>query len=250
MKVATLSQYEDIYRGDTLAVKKDIGVLSINIPVDPNMKTVTEKRLRWLRYLNFVSFILEKISLPLLIGGTTLSWVVLILEPIRANYIILSIYILLILLRILFLKRVNRSLGVVTDRQSNQPMEMAIVRIYDAKTSQLATTRITNSRGQFNTLLAAGQYYLVIVKSGYKNFQSKEVTVTKRRGAIRFTAELVPQKGQEPVGGVGDQNIHLEEEAVQIRPEKKPVEAIEQSENINEEPSPTRKRAARKNAKK
>ncbi len=218
LQTDTISQYDNIYRGDTVQISnKEGGFFAMNIPLDPNMKTVTEGRLKWLKFVSVLGYILEKISMPLLIAGTILSWFSLIIEPKISNYIILSMYATLILMRYLVTRKFGKSLGSVIDKENGEPIEMAIVRIYNAETGTIAVTRITNIRGKFNALLSPGKYYLVIVKPGYETFKSKEVPVSRYKGYIKFSAEL-KKKVREPEIlkeiQEGDLEIKLESEDV------------------------------------
>jgi len=233
LKTDTISQYDNIYRGDTIKIEdKEGGYFAMNIPMDPDMKTVSQKRLKWLKFISVISYFLEKISLPLLVAGTILSWFTLIIEPKTMNYVILSMYAALILMRYLVTKKFGKSLGSVVDKETGEPVEMAIIRIYNSENGTIATTRITNIRGKFNALLAPGKYYLVIAKPGYEQFKSKEVTVSRYRGYVKFSAEL-KKKVREPEVmkeiQEGDVEIKLEAEEVPVAEEPKNPEPIDKN---------------------
>ena len=220
LKTDSVSQYDNIYRGDTVDVKsKEGGFFAMNIPLDPNMKLISPGRLWWLRFISFMGNILEKMSMPLLVVGTFLSWGTLILEPKMSNYAILILYGILIILKYIISKRLGKSLGVVKDKDTEDPIEMAIVRIYNVANGAVTATRVTNSRGQFNAFLPIGKYYLSIIKSGYENFHSKTISIGRFRGSIHFTAELKKKvKGEEDTAvkhiNEKDVEIHLEAENV------------------------------------
>jgi len=198
LKTDTISQYDNIYRGDTIEIKsKEGGFFAMNIPMDPDMKTVSQGRLKWMKFVSVLGYMLEKISMPLMVAGTILSWITLIIQPKISNYVILLMYGLLIFLRYIFTKKFGKSLGSVTDKETGEPIEMAIVRIYNVESGAISNTRITNIRGKFNALLSPGKYYLVIVKPGYETFKSKEVPVSRYKGYIKFSAEL-KKKVREP----------------------------------------------------
>lgn len=225
MRTAAISQYEHIYRGDTLSIDKmTAGALSVNIPVDPNMRMISTGRLNWMRILNTLGYIIEKINVPLLIAGTILSWITVILQPKLSNYLILAFYALLISFRYFVTRRFGRSWGMVRDRDTGLPLEQAIVRIFNATSGSIVWTRITNQRGQFNGLLVPGSYYLVIVRPGYEAFHSMPVAVTRRRGYIHFTAELRPlQARAELKTGIGDLEIKLQDMPIVMARETPPT---------------------------
>lgn len=246
LKTDSVSSYDNIYHGDTLEIKgKEGGFFAMNIPLDPDMKTISTARLKWLRFISSIGHILEKISMPLLVAGTLLSWASLIIQPKTNNYLILSLYGVLILMRYFINKRLGKSLGVVKDKDTEDPIEMAIIRIYNVATGVVAATQVTNSRGQFNALLPAGKYYLVIVKSGYASFHSKTVSVGKYRGSIHFTAELTKKvKGEEETAvkylNEKDVEIHLEDEKVVM--DKDPNDDEDNDTNILPANNKTKKR--------
>lgn len=194
LRSVAISQYEDIYRGDTITVtKQNMGGLSINVPIDPNVRTVSRMRLTWLRFINFLGFILEKFSLPLLIAGTLLSWVALILDPKTSNYVILFVYGIFIFLKYMVQQLLERSWGIVENVETGDPIDLTIIRIYNTASGLLIGTRVTNQRGQFTALVPPGQYYMVAVKPGYEVFRSKLMTISKRKGLIRLRVKLKPQ---------------------------------------------------------
>jgi len=193
MQTSAVSQYEDIYRGDTIKInERNAGSLALNIPIDPNIKEVPRARLRWLRFLNKLGYLLEKFSVPFLTTGTVLSWFALIVDPATVNYCVLGLYAVLIFTKYLVGGILERSWGEVTDSQSGDPIGMAAVRVYNAGKGNIVGTRVTNSKGQFTALVSPGQYYLVVVKAGYQVFKSKLMTVTKRQGLIKIKIQLKP----------------------------------------------------------
>ncbi|MFA5051930.1 MAG: carboxypeptidase regulatory-like domain-containing protein [Patescibacteria group bacterium] len=210
LRSAIVSQYEEIYRGGLFTVgPNDAGIISINIPVDPILAAISQARMKWLRILNTIGLILEKISTPLLIAGSLLSLLTVIIEPWSANFIILGVYILLIFIKSIMGFLIGRSWGLVVDEDTGKAVELAVVRIYDANTGNIMGTRVTNNLGQFTSFIMPGEYYVVILKQGYEPFRSKPITVTKRRGLIRMKAELV---AKDKIKGLpeGEEIINLE----------------------------------------
>lgn len=198
---AMVSQYDHIYRGETLNIKERIeAAISINIPIDPQDTAISGTRIIWLRFLNFLGLILEKINLPLLIGGTLLSWITLIVQPKISNYVILTVYGSLIILRLALSKKVQPSWGLVVDGATHKAVELAVVRVYNMITGRIVATRITNRLGQFSALVPPGQYYLIVIKAGYHPFQSQAIIVTKQKGLIRLAVQITPLNivGQQP----------------------------------------------------
>lgn len=195
LRTAIVSQYEEIYRGGLFAVKdKDANTLTINIPIDPLLATISAIRMKWLRILNVLGVVLEKINTPFLIAGSLLSVLTVMIEPQVSNFIILGVYFLLIIIKTVLKFVIGRSWGLVVDDDTGKPIDLAVVRIYDVSTGNVMGTRVTNQLGQFTSFITPGEYYVVILKEGYESFRSKPITVTRRRGLIRMKAGLVPKE--------------------------------------------------------
>ncbi|KKW14631.1 MAG: hypothetical protein UY52_C0023G0011 [Parcubacteria group bacterium GW2011_GWC2_49_9] len=189
-----ISRYEHIYRGESFEVKERVeGAININVPLDPEDLEISKIRMSWIKILNIIGLILEKINLPLLIGGTLMSWVTLVLRPTLGNYLILAIYGMLILLKFLHTKHVQRSWGSVQDAKTAQPVELAVIRIYNMASGAIMGTKITNREGKFTALVPPGQYYLMVLKVGYQSFQSQPILVSKQQGLIQVSVMLIPE---------------------------------------------------------
>lgn len=196
---AVVSQYHNIYRGETINVKeRKEGILNINIPLDPERAQVTKRRIVWLRVLNMLGIILEKINVPLLVTGTVISWAISIVEPKLLNYIILLVYGILLLMKVFLFRGIRRSWGRVVESESNLPIEQALIRIYNLQTGTLAATRVTNRDGRFTALVNPGDYYLVVMKPGYVTYQTGHVTVAKEKGILRLTIKLKKEIQTQP----------------------------------------------------
>lgn len=191
LRSASATPYENIYLGETIAVKEpDQQSLAINVPIDPDQRDISVRRVTWLRVMNVIGNVFERLSLPLLIVGTLASWIALIVQPTTNNYLFLMVYGLLVILKYLVAHHYERSWGAVTDAATGQPVGLAVVRIYDMKTSNVVGTRVSNGEGLFQALVAPGKYYLVVVKSGYESFQSKPIVVTREKGIIELKVKL------------------------------------------------------------
>jgi hypothetical protein len=149
--------------------------------------------MKWLRVLNAIGMVMEKVNTPLLVAGFLLSLLTAVIEPWTANFIILGVYIVLIFIKFIIGFLVGHSWGMVVDEETGKPIELAVVRIYDANSGNVMGTRVTNQLGQFTSFIMPGEYYIVILKDRYEPFRSKPITVTKRRGLIRMKAQLIPK---------------------------------------------------------
>lgn len=67
---------------------------------------------------------------------------------------------------LLFRRRRREKWGMVYNSLTKRPIDLAIVRLLDAKTGALRQTRITDAQGRFAFLAPAGSYRLQVVKPG------------------------------------------------------------------------------------
>lgn len=208
LQTAVVSLYENIYRGNIFSVKdKKESALSYNIPIDPEFGEIKKRRLFWLRLLNIFGLVLEKLNTPLLVGGTVISWLALIIQPLALNYGILAVYAILLVFKLIFSKRFQKSWGVVTDSTTGSPIQYVVVRIYNMNSGTIIGMRVTNRLGQFTTLVSPGTYYVIGVKYGYYTFQSKPVEVTKRHAMLKMRIQLVPQLQKNSIARDGIINL-------------------------------------------
>lgn len=190
---AAVSQFDNIYRGQVLDVRQRTEqALHINVPLDPDSIVLSARRIFWLKLLNFMGISLEKLNVPLLAAGTLASWISLIIIPTLNNYLFLLLYGLLIILKYIIAHHYERSWGEIRDAKTGQPIGLAVVRIYDMSSGLVVGTRVTNRQGQFTALVAPGQYYIIVIKSGYESYQSQPVSVSREAGLIRMNVRLVP----------------------------------------------------------
>lgn len=69
-------------------------------------------------------------------------------------------------LSIIFRKR-RTAWGIVYDSLTKQPLDLAVVRLYDTKTKKLITTRVTDSFGRYNFVVDPGIYFIEVHKPSY-----------------------------------------------------------------------------------
>ncbi|MFA6534142.1 MAG: DUF4215 domain-containing protein, partial [Patescibacteria group bacterium] len=67
--------------------------------------------------------------------------------------------------RFLFYRR--RKYGVIYNSLTKQPVDLAVVRLYNAETNQLTATKVTDSKGRYAFVTEPGQYYLKVQKENF-----------------------------------------------------------------------------------
>lgn len=81
------------------------------------------------------------------------------------------------LLEIFFFLKQRRLWGVVYDARTKQPIEMAIVRLFNEDAHKMLETRVTNKSGRYSFLADPGEYYLDVVKQGF-HFPTRLITTS------------------------------------------------------------------------
>jgi len=176
--------YPHAYLGGN--VKMKVGFLGLNIPVD--MKKAVEVKNSYMIFLKTIKFF-ERIRLPLLIFGTVLVAINLIFFHSVVDFVILGLYVFLWFLE-LYNRRKAKPWGEVKDAYGD-PLDLAVVRFFNAENSKLITTAITNKKGRFYVLLPAGEYYYTAIRGGYRFNKSKNFKISKikKPPAIKVTLE-------------------------------------------------------------
>lgn len=64
-------------------------------------------------------------------------------------------------------RRRRKKWGVVYNSLSKQPVDLAIVRLYQQENSRLVQSRVTDKVGRYNFIAAPGRYYITVTKPNY-----------------------------------------------------------------------------------
>ena len=106
--------------------------------------------------------------------------------------------------------------GVVYNSLTKEPIDLAIVRLFDKTTGKLKATRITDFQGRFLFLIDPGEYYMTVTKPYYnfpaklletkseKEYMGETISVQsannnlKEKGFISFNIPLDPKEGYMP----------------------------------------------------
>jgi len=61
----------------------------------------------------------------------------------------------------------RRKYGVVYNSLTKQPVDLAIVRLYDAKTNRIVSSQVSDFKGRYSLVVNPGNYYIKIQKNDY-----------------------------------------------------------------------------------
>lgn len=177
------------YQGGEISRReKEPPAISIYVPLDPETKGVQVSRAFVFKVLHYIQIFLERVNYLLIIFGTAFSLFTYLVIPSTFNEVIFFIYLVILVAKIIITIYSRESFGVVVDKVTKKPVDLAIVRLY--KEGQLMQTRVSDTKGRFNFLVLPGDYYLTIGKTGYKPYQSKIIKVRKGKGIIRIRIYL------------------------------------------------------------
>jgi hypothetical protein len=112
-------------------------------------------------------------------------------------------------------RRKRHGWGVVYNSITKQPIDLAVVRLYDSATKRLLQSRVSDRHGRFNFLVEGGSYYLDVSKPGFF-FPSellKNVPEDRQFTDLYYGKPLVIAQGRH---GVIVVNIPLDQEVVSL----------------------------------
>lgn len=170
--------YEN-FRSEIIAITSPEQILNLELYLLPLKEEFSLEYVKRINVWNAVKRFMELINPYLLAFGTLVSLITLAIIPNTLNYATLGIYILFDLLKIYFAFRLLKPLGKIIDEITGEPLPLAVVRIFEEDKNWLLATKVTDEQGQFNFLLAPGQYYLTCSKAGYDAFRSDTIAVKK-----------------------------------------------------------------------
>jgi chitodextrinase len=163
----------DLYHGEIVNVEEETN-LALNIPLDPQVKEETPRKVllkRWLRrFQNFLGAI-----------GVLVTAVALAISP---GWLMLGLLFVQILTYFVFrrlaLPKKPKSWGIVYDAKTRKPLGASIVRIFDKKFNKLLETQVTDSRGNYGFFAGKNVYFVTTDKAGYKKYKSDDIDLTKQ----------------------------------------------------------------------
>ncbi len=191
----------NVYHGDTMEVKDDGRPILVNIPIDPEGKEKTPRRILWEKRLRLLQQLLSY-------TGIITTAISLYIKP---SLIIVAYLFGHIILYVLFVKFVNPSKpkgwGTVTDALTNEPLGRVIVRLYHSEYNKLIATELTSAKGRYVFLVGPGSFYTTYEKAGYEPYRSQIFSFadqTRVGGLVKKNAAL------RPVGGRISANAEVE----------------------------------------
>lgn len=182
-----------VYTGGQIKIENANKPLPIIIPLKPTAQEISSLKTKFLHWWQALQRIGRALSWPLFISGALLNTILVFIDPSFTHLAIEVLYIALIIIKIAVEIRIRPAYGLVRDTITHVPLDLAVVRLVDAKTNRLVMTRVTNNQGKFFALPPAGAYTVSITKQGYGTFTKNNIEITDEHDAtLQMTADLMP----------------------------------------------------------
>lgn len=114
------------------------------------------------------------------------------------------------LLSLLGFRKRRKPWGIVYDAASKQPIDLAVVRLFDKKTNKLIETQVTDKQGRFSFLTLSGSYSITVAKPPFtfpstiivgksdgdhaNIYRQEDITITSDSQVMSLSVPLDPPK--------------------------------------------------------
>jgi len=146
------------------------------IPLKMNSQIATT--LSKLNLIQTILRILRIINVPIFLFGFGFSLLALLGNKSIYNWTIFSFYIAIAIfeiVRVIFFA--GRGNGYIYDSSTNQPIDLAIIRIISETSGKLVRTTVANSKGKFALSVPKGFYKIYVSKFDYKPYSTSAVRI-------------------------------------------------------------------------
>lgn len=172
------------------------------VPMDREAASPVAQMLFW-RFAEHALALIDGIGLGFLIVGAGINTFFLLTVPGRMNILFEVLYLILFALKLYILLSHQKGLGTVVDRATGAAIDLAIVRLYDAKSNRIVQTRVTNVHGKFFLLVPRGTYTATVAKAGYKTTTVPNLKISGNASrALALDFKLVPETSEGAGSGV------------------------------------------------
>lgn len=165
--------YDNVLSSQKIKIK-DYGIITKNIAVDPVNESLRSSKVfsRWFTLSDNVQLSISYLSIfcilyPILAPTHYLAWA------------IVAIHFGVLFYRIVNFRPGKPQFGAIIDAQDNEPIEQAVIRLFDASFNRILNTQVTSSKGRYAFLVNKGSYYMTIQKEGYKPVRLNFPNITK-----------------------------------------------------------------------
>jgi len=193
--IAQSLAYSNNYFGGDFRPSETESLFSRAVPLVANEKSL--KAAAWVRLIEDLSKFMRTINLPVIVFGAVMSILVILNNPSAYNWIVLSIYIVVIVYEIFMLFVHNgRSFGRVYEAGSQRPVDLALIRAISETTGKLVKTTVSNAKGKYTLAVPKGYYKIETSRAGFT--QSENISI-RVKSAFKPTVKKIymnPIRGQ------------------------------------------------------
>jgi len=183
----------EIYHGEIITVNDAGSTIAANIPLDPVGKTAFN------RFELLKDKFLKRLQIWVAHGGVVLAAVSYYIKP---SPITIAIGVLQLVMVIVTYRTVRASRpkgwGIVYDKQTRNPIQSAVVRIFEPKYNKLLDSFITDNRGRYAFVVGPSNYYVTYEKAGYQPLKLTPVDYEKKQEAAVVAYSVPMDKGETP----------------------------------------------------
>lgn len=181
--------YSDLYFGEPLSVFELGGVVSKNIPLDPetmDWNEVTKGAKNLMKFYTRHDRVIRRVTDALFAVGFGISFLALLASPQGYNIATFVVYIVLALLRMAGLT--SKPYGSVRMKETGETLAFAILRVFASGVDTKITEKVTDKFGRYYCLVPdTGEYYVTIDK---KN-PDESYTQVFKSGPIRAVKGII-----------------------------------------------------------
>ncbi len=167
----------DLYHGEIITAK-DGALLTPNIPIDPIVRELPPAKIIWQGRLRRAQSLVGVVGTAVSVGAFAIA-------PSVVTGGLFGVQLVsYFLFRRLALPPKLKDWGIAYDMGSKQPLERAIIRVFDKKFNKLLETQITDQKGKYGFFAGKGLYYITAEKIGYDKFVSQDIDLRQAKETI------------------------------------------------------------------
>jgi hypothetical protein len=167
----------DLYHGENITAKEG-ALLTPNIPIDPVVRELPPAKIIWQGRLRRAQGLVSAVGTAVAVGAFVIAPSVLTGGLFGVQLVSYFLF------RRLAMSPKPKDWGIAYDTVSKQPLERAIIRVFDKKFNKLLETQITDQKGKYGFFAGKGLYYITAEKVGYDKFISPDIDLRQAKEAI------------------------------------------------------------------
>lgn len=182
---------ERYYNGEPVNVVEE-NIIPVVLALKPLEVRVSKLKGYFLMCSNFLETKMTILSWVLIGAGLVFNIGVYFSTKSLASLLVFGIYVIVIGIKIILNRKYKKTLGVICDKNTEQGLGLAIIRLYDLLSNRLVATKATAASGQFMLLARPGQYKMTVLKEGYQPYDVPRITILNGTEALALKIKMEP----------------------------------------------------------